>query len=290
MLEPLTAAHTASGDVTVTATVGAFAAPVVFRVWTVGSVAMQASDTALGLVCGSLYQSADLYATATLSHAPSGASVAGVDVTRHTLFSVVSGSATIGGGGGGNVITGTGAGAVSVAAGTTGATLSLTVGGSVAVTAIDAVAVTAMAMGVEGSRTDAFESSRSFSVTAAVEQSLSAEGDAARVLTYARFGDGTARYQASGIAVTSTDEAFVVLEGEMTIEFRDGSVDLQAGEMFVVPRGVEHKPMATEECRVMVIEPRGVILISNHKRPKRYIAHCSSDSLWQLNHSKQHNL
>ena len=89
---------------------------------------------------------------------------------------------------------------------------------------------------------------------------------------------------------TDTDEAFVVLEGQMTIEFRDGSVDLQAGEMFVVPRGVEHKPMAARECRVMVIEPRGVILISNHKRPKRYIAHCSSDSLWQLNHSKQHNL
>ena len=56
-----------------------------------------------------------------------------------------------------------------------------------------------------------------------------------------------------------TDETFIVIEGEMTIEFRDGRVDLKAGEMFVVPKGVEHKPVALKECKVMVIEPRGVV-------------------------------
>jgi len=54
-----------------------------------------------------------------------------------------------------------------------------------------------------------------------------------------------------------TDEAFIVIEGELTIEFRNGAVALQAGEMFVVPRGVEHKPSASSECRIMLIEPVG---------------------------------
>jgi mannose-6-phosphate isomerase-like protein (cupin superfamily) len=58
---------------------------------------------------------------------------------------------------------------------------------------------------------------------------------------------------------TDTDEAFVVLDGEMAIEFRDGRVELTAGEMFVVSKGVEHKPVAPNECKMMVIEPRGVI-------------------------------
>lgn len=56
-----------------------------------------------------------------------------------------------------------------------------------------------------------------------------------------------------------TDEAFLVLTGEMKIEFRDGSVQLKQGELFVVPRGVEHKPVAEQECSVMLIEPRGVV-------------------------------
>lgn len=55
-----------------------------------------------------------------------------------------------------------------------------------------------------------------------------------------------------------TDEVFLVVEGAMTIEFRDGRVDLKAGEMFVVPRGVEHKPVARSECSLMIIEPRGI--------------------------------
>jgi mannose-6-phosphate isomerase-like protein (cupin superfamily) len=58
---------------------------------------------------------------------------------------------------------------------------------------------------------------------------------------------------------TDTDEVFIVMEGEMAIEFRDDRVVMKAGEMFVVPRGVEHKPVALKECRVMLIEPRGVV-------------------------------
>jgi mannose-6-phosphate isomerase-like protein (cupin superfamily) len=58
---------------------------------------------------------------------------------------------------------------------------------------------------------------------------------------------------------TDTDEVFVVLDGEMAIEFRDGRVEMKTGEMFVVPKGVEHKPVAPKECRLLLIEPRGVV-------------------------------
>jgi len=57
----------------------------------------------------------------------------------------------------------------------------------------------------------------------------------------------------------NTDETFIVMQGEMKIEFRDGSVELKTGEMFVVPKGIEHKPTADNEALVMVIEPKGVI-------------------------------
>jgi mannose-6-phosphate isomerase-like protein (cupin superfamily) len=56
-----------------------------------------------------------------------------------------------------------------------------------------------------------------------------------------------------------TDEAFIVIEGEMTIEFRDGRVTLAAGEMYVVPKGKEHRPVAVRECKLMLVEPRGVV-------------------------------
>lgn len=56
-----------------------------------------------------------------------------------------------------------------------------------------------------------------------------------------------------------TDEVFIVLDGALTIHFRDGEVDLRPGEMFVVPRGVEHKPFAREECRMMLVEPAGTL-------------------------------
>jgi mannose-6-phosphate isomerase-like protein (cupin superfamily) len=56
-----------------------------------------------------------------------------------------------------------------------------------------------------------------------------------------------------------TDEAFLVLEGELRIDFRDGAVTLGPGELFVVPRGVEHKPFAEQEVKLLLIEPRGIL-------------------------------
>ena len=55
-----------------------------------------------------------------------------------------------------------------------------------------------------------------------------------------------------------TDETFIVLEGKLRIDFRDGEVELEEGEMFVVPKGVEHKPYAENEVKILLIEPRGV--------------------------------
>jgi mannose-6-phosphate isomerase-like protein (cupin superfamily) len=56
-----------------------------------------------------------------------------------------------------------------------------------------------------------------------------------------------------------TDEAFIILEGSLVIEFRDGRVELKPGEMIVVPKGVEHKPYAENECSILLIEPRGTL-------------------------------
>ncbi|MBN1847529.1 MAG: cupin domain-containing protein [Deltaproteobacteria bacterium] len=56
-----------------------------------------------------------------------------------------------------------------------------------------------------------------------------------------------------------TDEVFIVLEGEMSIAFQEGAVILKQGEMFVVPKGLEHKPIAKDECKVMLVEPAGTI-------------------------------
>lgn len=56
-----------------------------------------------------------------------------------------------------------------------------------------------------------------------------------------------------------TDEAFIVLEGTLRIDFRDGAVTLGPGEMYVVPKGVEHKPYAEQEVKMLLIEPRGTL-------------------------------
>lgn len=56
-----------------------------------------------------------------------------------------------------------------------------------------------------------------------------------------------------------TDETFIVLEGQLRIDFRDGQVYVSQGEMFVVPKGVEHKPFAENEVKLLLIEPRGVL-------------------------------
>jgi mannose-6-phosphate isomerase-like protein (cupin superfamily) len=54
-----------------------------------------------------------------------------------------------------------------------------------------------------------------------------------------------------------TDEVFVMLKGQLEIQFRDGSVKLGEGEMFVVPKGWEHKPVTAEECHILLVEPAG---------------------------------
>ncbi|MAA68290.1 MAG: cupin domain-containing protein [Deltaproteobacteria bacterium] len=56
-----------------------------------------------------------------------------------------------------------------------------------------------------------------------------------------------------------TDETFIVLEGSMGIEIKDRTVQLGEGEMCVVPRGQAHKPFADEECKVLLVEPKGVV-------------------------------
>ena len=60
-----------------------------------------------------------------------------------------------------------------------------------------------------------------------------------------------------------TDEVFIVLEGKMTIEFENETVELNEGDMYVVPKGIQHKPHAENECKVMLVEPRGVVNTGN---------------------------
>ena len=56
-----------------------------------------------------------------------------------------------------------------------------------------------------------------------------------------------------------TDEAFIVLKGELRIDFREGSVNISEGELYVVPKGLEHKPYAESEVELLLIVPRGVL-------------------------------
>ena len=72
-----------------------------------------------------------------------------------------------------------------------------------------------------------------------------------------------------------TDETFIVLDGTLRIDFRDGSVTIGAGEMFVVPKGIEHKPFADKEVRMMLIEPQGT-LNTGHEGGERTAA----NDLW----------
>jgi mannose-6-phosphate isomerase-like protein (cupin superfamily) len=59
------------------------------------------------------------------------------------------------------------------------------------------------------------------------------------------------------------DEMFLVIEGQLTIQFRDQDVVLEEGEFLVIPRGVEHKPVAEEEVHVMLFEPQGTLNTGN---------------------------
>ncbi|MBB4184188.1 mannose-6-phosphate isomerase-like protein (cupin superfamily) [Sinorhizobium terangae] len=72
-----------------------------------------------------------------------------------------------------------------------------------------------------------------------------------------------------------TDEAFIVLDGTLRIDFRDGSVNVGPGEMYVVPKGVEHKPFADREVKMLLIEPRG-ILNTGHEGGER----TAENDLW----------
>lgn len=56
-----------------------------------------------------------------------------------------------------------------------------------------------------------------------------------------------------------TDELFLVINGRLTIQMRDGDVSLGPGELFVVPRGAEHCPSAEVETAVLLLEPSGVV-------------------------------
>jgi len=55
-----------------------------------------------------------------------------------------------------------------------------------------------------------------------------------------------------------TDEAFIVIEGAMSIEFENETITLQQGEMIVVPKGIKHKPFAKEKAKIMIVEPKNV--------------------------------
>ena len=56
-----------------------------------------------------------------------------------------------------------------------------------------------------------------------------------------------------------TDEVFIVIDGDFQIDLRDKTLHLKKGEMVVIPKGVEHKPYAKEECKVLLIEPEGTL-------------------------------
>ena len=56
-----------------------------------------------------------------------------------------------------------------------------------------------------------------------------------------------------------TDEVFLVLKGRLEIHLRDGVVTLNEGEMYVIPKGVEHRPVAESECHIMLVEPAGTV-------------------------------
>lgn len=64
-----------------------------------------------------------------------------------------------------------------------------------------------------------------------------------------------------------TDELFLVIAGELTIQLRDGNVTLRPGQLYVVPRGVEHCPVADGEAHAVLIEPAGVLNTGNAGGP-----------------------
>lgn len=68
------------------------------------------------------------------------------------------------------------------------------------------------------------------------------------------------------------DEMFLVVKGRLTIRFRDGDVHLSEGEFVIVPRGVEHCPVAEEEAHVMLFEPAATLNTGNVSNERTYVA------------------
>jgi mannose-6-phosphate isomerase-like protein (cupin superfamily) len=60
-----------------------------------------------------------------------------------------------------------------------------------------------------------------------------------------------------------TDDFFLILKGRLTIQLPDRDVDLEAGDLFVVPRGVEHCPKSNEEVHILLIEPKGTLNVGD---------------------------
>lgn len=80
---------------------------------------------------------------------------------------------------------------------------------------------------------------------------------------------------------SDTDETFIVLGGELRIDLRDASgsirsIDLKAGQMAVIPQGLEHKPFAQDEVQLLLIEPRGVANTGDGEAGERTVA----NDLW----------
>ncbi|HEY4801838.1 MAG TPA: cupin domain-containing protein, partial [Paraburkholderia sp.] len=73
-----------------------------------------------------------------------------------------------------------------------------------------------------------------------------------------------------------TDETFIVLEGELRIDTRDGPIVVRPGQMAVVPKGTEHKPCAIGEVKLLLIEPRGVVNTGDNERGERTV----ENDLW----------
>ena len=70
-----------------------------------------------------------------------------------------------------------------------------------------------------------------------------------------------------------TDEAFIVIEGEIYIKFDDGTEIIKAGEMIIVPKGVAHKPYSKKEAKVLMIEPKGTVNTGDIKNELTLLNH-----------------
>jgi mannose-6-phosphate isomerase-like protein (cupin superfamily) len=64
------------------------------------------------------------------------------------------------------------------------------------------------------------------------------------------------------------DELFWVIKGQLTIKLRDRDIDLRQGQFFIIPRGIEHMPVAEEECHVVLFEPQTALNTGNVQNEK----------------------